>query len=345
MFLKKITDNHSIDISIWSAVIFGSVVILLLFFKEGDIGFPLEDILLAAIALYIAIRTFSSIDQVDKLGKMDGNVLDNEKYVTSIAELINEFKGSDNISLAESLFLSIEKNLKEGSKTASEFADTLQHMIDLIVLFPAVFKKSNSEKDSEEIGYNDRMKKILEQVDNRHNKFLLSVNKGSLIQISEAIKLFKAVDSYQKKISEKEFNVNADLLLVKGPMLKNPVTRTIYHNYLGLVFHKKALNLIKGEVADTLSIEGVTEIFQKNKEGKFDQTIKENVIMYLLYADEEFNKAVVASEEDVMWSGFINFNKARVLFLCFSDIHYNIEPSLIKKSSLHPTHFLQILLW
>jgi len=305
LFFNKLKHTYKTDFYIWT--ILAIVITSIVFYTKED-KFPLQDIAIALIALYIALRTFSSIDQVDKLGKMDGNVLDNERYITSIVELTNEFKESDNIQLANNLFKSIENRLRSDSKTASDFADTLQHMIDLIVLFPAVF---NSKENNNSINYDARMEFILELVKERHERFLLSVNKGSLIQISEAIKLFKAVNNYQKKVSKKDFNVNSDLLLVRGAMLKNPVTRTIYHNYLGLVFHKKALNLINIKEKDTLSINAIKEIVN----GDFDASTKENIVVYLNYANEQFNKAILASKEDIMWSGFINFNKARSLFL------------------------------
>ena len=269
-----------------------------------------EDFSIALIALYIAIKTYMSITQIDKLGKMDGNVLDNKDYVTPIGELVIEFKEKDGPKLSEKLFESARKHLEKGSRTAGDFADSLQYLVDLIVLFPAIF---NSQDDKIGNGYGDNLEKITKQVDRQYKKFSKSLSRGNLIQISEVISLFKAVTDYQKQVNNDDFNMNSNLLRVRGSMLNNPVAKTVYHNYLGLVFHKKAINLLRkdGGQLDTLSICGVF----KTSNLKLECSEKDEIIEYLEYADEQFDKAIQASKDDIMWSGFINFNKARVLFL------------------------------
>jgi hypothetical protein len=278
----------------------------LLSFTISTVGFCI-----ALLALFIAVRTYTSIDSVNNISKMEGNILDNENYVTSLPELINQFKSKDEKTLDKELFDSVEYKLKKESGTAVLFADTLQYMIDLIVLFPAVFNASDTDKKL----YKKRMDKILIEVD-RQRDILHSVSKGNSIQITETIKLFKAVVSYQNFVADGNFNIHADLLHVRGPILRNPVTKTIYHNYLGLYYNKKGMHLLReslnmGDI-DILSLNGLS-LVQKGI-GSISPSIIEDVTMYLKSACDQFDRALHISSEDVMWPGFINYNKARTLY-------------------------------
>ncbi|WP_241764467.1 MULTISPECIES: hypothetical protein [unclassified Pseudoalteromonas] len=159
------------------------------------------------------------------------------------------------------------------------------------------------------------MDTILSEVD-RRCEILHSVSKGNSIQITETIKLFKAVVSYQSFVADDNFNIHADLLHVRGPILRNPVTKTIYHNYLGLYYNKKGMHLLRESLnmnsVDILSIDGL-ELAKKNI-NTIEPSILEEVSMYLKSAAEQFDKALKVSSEDVMWPGFINYNKARTVY-------------------------------
>ena len=283
--------------------------------KEGKdlLSFTISTVsfCIAVLALFITVRTYTSIDSVNNISKMEGNILDNENYVTSLPELINQFKSQNENTLEKEIFDSIEHKLKKESETAVLFADTLQYVIDLIVLFPAVFNASETNK----VLYKKRMDTILSEVD-RRCEILHSVSKGNSIQITETIKLFKAVVSYQSFVADDNFNIHADLLHVRGPILRNPVTKTIYHNYLGLYYNKKGMHLLRESLnmnsVDILSIDGL-ELAQKNI-NTIEPSILEEVSMYLKSAAEQFDKALKVSSEDVMWPGFINYNKARTVY-------------------------------
>ncbi|MEW9798601.1 hypothetical protein [Alteromonas sp. CYL-A6] len=266
---------------------------------------------IAVLALFIAVRTYTSIDSVNNISKMEGNILDNEHYVTSLPELINHYQAKDEKTLENALFESMESKLKYESDTAVMFADTLQYLIDLIVLFPAVFNASDTDKGR----YKKRMDKILLTIDKQRDA-LHAVSKGNAIQITESIKLFKAVVAYQRFVADGDFNIHADLLHVRGPILRNPVTRTIYHNYLGLYYNKKGMHLIRDGLnmgnTDILSLEGLD--FVNSKADELRPSVKEDTILYLNTACEHFDRALSISSEDVMWPGFINFNKARTLY-------------------------------
>jgi hypothetical protein len=275
-------------------------------FTISIVGFSI-----ALLALFIAVRTYLSIDSVDNMGKMDGNILDNENYVTSAAELILEYQDKNEKALEKKMFETIKRKLNKESNTAAQFADTLQYMIDLIIFFPAVF----NAKETDKAKYDTEMEKIIKMAEKKHD-IIKYISKGNSIQIKETIKLFKGVTSYQKQVAGNNFNIYADLLHVRGPILRNPVTKTIYHNYIGLYYNKKGMNLLRKELGtgreDLLSI----PVF-KSAEEKFPgikDASREDMKMYLEAACEHFDKALSISAEDVAWPGFINYNKARTLY-------------------------------
>jgi len=303
-------------ITIFLLVLFsGCLAIWVYYLKEGKdlLNFTISIVgfCIALLALFIAVRTYTSIDSVNNISKMDGNILDNERYVTSLPELISQYKSKNEKGLDEELFESIEQKLKRDSNTAVLFADTLQYLIDLIILFPAVFNAADTDKKR----YKKRMDRILKNID-RQRDILQSISKGNSIQITETIKLFKAVVSYQSFVANGNFNIHADLLHVRGPILRNPVTKTIYHNYLGLYYNKQGLHLLKESLSigsrDILSIDGLD--FVRSNIDSCSPSVVEEVVMYLRSACEQFDRALEISSEDVMWPGFIKYNKARTLY-------------------------------
>lgn len=303
-------------ITIFLLVLFsGCLAIWVYYLREGKdlLNFTISIVgfCIALLALFIAVRTYTSIDSVNNISKMDGNILDNERYVTSLPELISQYKSKNEKDLDERLFESIERKLKRDSNTAVLFADTLQYLIDLIVLFPAVFNAADTDKKR----YKKRMDKILKDIDKQRD-ILQSISKGNSIQIIETIKLFKAVVSYQSFVANGNFNIHADLLHVRGPILRNPVTKTIYHNYLGLYYNKKGMHLLKESLSmgarDILSIDGLD--FVRSNIDSLSPSVIEELLMYLRSACEQFDRALKISCEDVMWPGFINYNKARTLY-------------------------------
>jgi len=46
---------------------------------------------ISLVALFIALQTYISIDSVNNITKMEGNILDNEHYVTSMPEFIETY--------------------------------------------------------------------------------------------------------------------------------------------------------------------------------------------------------------------------------------------------------------
>lgn len=267
--------------------------------------------LVAFLALYIAVATYASIDSVDAISKMEGNILDNENYVTSVPELIQSFNVNSGKALEDELFRNMEIKLLKYSGTTIKFADTLQYLVDLVVLFPAALNAFETDRKT----YAERMDASVKLLD-RKAKALLAITQGNSIQIKETIKLFKGVVSYQSHVADGSFNVNADLLLVRGSILRNPVTKTVFHNYLGLYYNKKAMHLIRTSLAldamDLLSLQGIRIL--RKLHTKVPPDTREKILMYLDTACVEFTKAMTACGDDLMWPGFIRYNQGRTEF-------------------------------
>ncbi|MEI3602759.1 hypothetical protein SPD79_12615 [Oceanobacillus sp. SE10311] len=107
------------------------------------------------------------------------------------------------------------------------------------------------------------------------------------------------------------------LLSVRGSMLKNAVTKTVYYNYLGLFYNKKAMKLIREmlDIAeyDLLSIQSLRTLHKYPKESLDERNI-ELLSIYLDEALKSFRQAIESSESDMMWEGFIKYNQARTLY-------------------------------
>lgn len=262
--------------------------------------------LISLVALFVALQTYLSIDSVNNITKMDGNILDNENYVTSIPEFVDKYKEAEREELCRHIFSEIKQNLKKNSNTAVNFADTIQSMIDILVLLPALDMKSElKNKDSRK-----DIQWILSQVEKRSEE-IQSISKGSSIQIREAVKLFLSVYEYQHSVENKRMLGSSGLLKVRAAMIRNPVSSTVYYNYLGLYYRKCAVQVIdSGDKADVPSLRS----WCKKRESLAGSEM-ERLRRYLNNSINAFQKAWSYSSEDPMWRGYILFNQARVAFI------------------------------
>jgi hypothetical protein len=145
---------------------------------------------------------------------------------------------------------------------------------------------------------------------------LLAISTGNLTLIDETVKLINCVIHYQKLIHTNDYKIAATLLEVRGTMLRNAVTQTVYYNYLGLFYNKKAMNIIRRyqglENADFFDILVLRKVIRKIKALENEEA--ELFTMYLLESKKAFQKALDNSKDDVMWNGFIKYNDARSTF-------------------------------
>ncbi|MEK3992235.1 hypothetical protein [Robertmurraya sp. FSL R5-0851] len=268
-------------------------------------------LVISFIAFIIAMKTYISIDSVNVISQMEGNVLENENYVASLTSLLKEYNMEDSKQVGAKIFRSLTTRFSKESKTAIEFASNLQYFIDLIVFFPSLFQSSDENKEENV----KNMEKILQLIDKR-KEALLSISTGNMILIEETVKLIKYVISYQQLIHSKEYNVTSSLLEVRGTMLKNSVTQTVYYNYLGLFYNKKAMYVLRKRLGyeneDFFEIDILKDIHQRIHTLEGEEI--ELYTMYLIESKKAFQKALESCKEDVMWEGFIKYNDARSTF-------------------------------
>lgn len=258
-------------------------------------------------AFYISLRTFISIDGVNLISRMEGNILENEYYVTDIVDILNQYDDKDADKLQEKILNKITLKLKDDSKTAIKFADTLQYMIDVIIFFPAILhtEKSDSKKLSK------KMQSIIDIAEHKIKMFH-DISSGNIILLKESLNLFKGVITFQEFDNHNKYAFYSDLLKVRGSLLRNPVTKTVYHDYMGLYYHKKGMSKLLGaETPDQFSLEGIMKITEKIiilNNSKSSKAELEIITEYLEHALEQFNLALNNCKKDFMWPSFINFN-------------------------------------
>ncbi|WP_409252116.1 hypothetical protein V1502_18785 [Bacillus sp. SCS-153A] len=271
----------------------------------ADLTTAVLGLVVALWAFVISMMTYSSIDSVNVITKMEGNVLENENYVTSFTSLLREYNKKNSIEASAAIFNNLEKTFTKESKTAVEFANNLQYFIDVIVFFPYLF---HSDKDSNI----EKMNKLMNIIEKKKEGFL-SISGGNLTLIDETVKLIKSIINYQKLTHTPEKLVTSTLLDVRGTMLKNSVTQTVYYNYLGLFYNKKANLILRKKYGlmdvDFFSLTGLLEVKEKIK--LLTDEERELFTLYLQEAKKSFKKAADNGNKDVMWEGFIKFNDAR----------------------------------
>ncbi|WP_417665691.1 hypothetical protein [Pseudidiomarina sp.] len=238
----KISRKQSLYItSVLIALVLGFALAVWLFQTKSQVDITAFTVavlsgVISLVALFIALQTYISIDSVNNITKMEGNILDNEYYVTSIPEFIETYPHATESSLREAILRELKLKLKSHSRTAVDFADTLQAMIDILVLFPAMGLSKNAEAAA-------AIKSLVADMKNKAADFQ-AISKGNSIQIQQAVRLFEAVCEYQGLASSGDGALNKrvsqtnGLLKVRGPVLRNPVSATVYHNYLGLYYRK-----------------------------------------------------------------------------------------------------------
>lgn len=276
-----------------------------------DFSITLISIVVSILAFHFALKTYVSIDSVNAINKMQGNVLENPDYVTSIPSLMKKYSQASATDVSKAIYGDLTVLYKKQSKSAIEFANNLQYFIDLIVFFPSLFTDSNANHKENA----KKMDEILKLIDKRL-KSLMSISTGNLLLVEETIQLLKYVMKYQKLVNTENNNIPASILEIRGSLLKNPVSKTIYNNYLGLYYRQKAMDIISKELnlstKDLLEITSLEEI-RENISG-INSESRQIAIMYLEEAQQAFDHALESSAEDIMWIGFVSFNRARADF-------------------------------
>ena len=296
-----------LNIAFVTIIILGSFVIgkYIEVDNSNELIIAFVSFVVAVIALYISLRTFYSIDEVNAISRMDGNVMENPRYRPNILKEVFCFPQSEFSDTCKALIEHMEDLFREKNKqSGAHLADNVQEVANMLVLIPYFINTKNHEESSIQ---RNRITSLLNTINNKVENFK-EISDGSCKLLEETVNLIDAVFAYQK------WNTNEDdktvkLLEIRGSIFVNPVTSILYYDYLGLYFLRRAKEtLSKIQATPTLS-----EFFNSARESSH-----EDKAMALVYCDKAvnaFKHAIDNTGDDMIWSAYICFNIARTEYL------------------------------
>lgn len=253
----------------------------------------------AFLALYISLRTFYSIDEVNAISRMDGNVMENTRYRPNILRAVFRFPQSDFKVTSEALMDYMEGLFHNKNKqSGAHLADNVQEVADLLVLIP-YFIKDNSAVQL------DRVTRLLVLIKSKVENFK-EISDGSCKLLEETVSLIDSVFAYQKYTTRK--SDPSKLLEIRGSLFINPVTSILYYDYLGLYYLRCATHLLTNQTSPSLR-----EIINCTK--KCNDEDKSLALVYCDKASEAFKYAKENIGDDIIWTGYVCFNLARAEYL------------------------------
>jgi hypothetical protein len=276
----------------------------------------LLSLVVAVFAFVVAFYTFESIDSVKKISSMEGNVLNNQHYGIQSAELIDRFFDlQTKDDFAGKLLGDLKVELTRKGMTCMQFTDALQMVVDHILWFAYL---ERSEKNRQKI------EELFDIIDKEYNR-IDAISNGTQHLIIENIKLIKYVTKYQfgyempvtlKKTDNPKENDQGKLINIRGTMLGNPVTRTVYYDYLGLQHLRNARRRIrkKAEISKDIRpyLELNAENIRKIRSTSFTENDYEFIDLCLRESQKSFSNALKTCEEDILWRAYILGNICRV---------------------------------
>ena len=272
-------------------------------------GIGLVSLLISVVALIFSVITYVSIDAVNALSSMEGNVLCNENYNAEYMLLVDQYDDCQTqLALQEKLFSDIDSYLKKHNKTCMLFTDFLQYFLDRLLWLAYV--------DTKREDYRVAVMDIIGKIEKKYNEFN-AISNGNQYVLREHIKLIKNILNYQSVSHEgEELDANGKMLNIRGRMLMNGVSKTVYYDYLGLEYHKKALQKIR-EITGYTDEEFLSHNMETISHFPYTEEDRKEINLYLRQAQLAFEQAAVSSENDVLWKGYISFNRARIDLLSY----------------------------
>lgn len=254
----------------------------------------------ALLALYISLRTFYSIDEVNAISRMDGNVMENPRYRPNILRAVFRFPQGDFLETSEALMNYMEGLFHDKSKhSGAHLADNVLEVADLLVLIP-YFVKDNSAIQLNRVS--DLLDIIRYKVDN-----FKEISDGSCKLLEETVSLIESVFAYQR-MNDSRKSDPSKLLEIRGSIFINPVTSILYYDYLGLYFLRCATYLLTNQISPSL-----LEIINGASMCKDDD--KSLALVYCNKASDAFRRAKDNIGDDMIWTGYVCFNLARAEYL------------------------------
>ncbi len=266
--------------------------------------------IVSVVALLIALKTFFSIDSVNSITSMDGNVLENEHYSVSYPAAIHALSEAKDQEAFTNIVLSRMDFDRKPTHSCIEYADWLQKIIDNLVWLAYVDLNSDTYKK----GW-DKLNKGINRELTKYN----SLSNCIQYVLQEHIKMIETVMTYIKWSNEQEEEDLSKVSIledVRGGIIENPVSRTVYYDYLGLNYHKKARSLIMKQLNNKLK-EGTRDFYKALNNLDFDEAKESTkaINAMLIRSLSAFDIASKSSVNDLLWDGYIKYNKVRVEIL------------------------------
>lgn len=252
------------------------------------------------VAFVFSMITYFSIDAVNSVTAMEGNVLENENYAIAYEEMIDNFINEpDQKAFSEKVFKIVRCPRK--TKSCIIFADYLQNIIDHIILFAYVDLNDNDIRKE-----CDKLVKTIED----ETKYYKKLSNGIKYQLDENVKLIAYILDYQKARSKKQDWEFSKMENIRGNMLKNPISKILYYDYLGLDYRRKA-----GKILSTCQYtkgEFESESMRAIMKYEYSEDDMKHFNCLIERADMCFVKAQEIARENILWEGYISYNKVRI---------------------------------
>ena len=288
--------------------------------------------IISVVALIYAMITYYSIDRVQSMNSMEGNVLCNPNYSVAYPENIQQFeKCKDEIEFGDVLF---EILFYKKPTTCQEYAQGIQCIIDNLTWI-AWAKHDDS--------FYQRCDKMMKKLYDDKKRFS-HVNSGLNLLIEENIKLIDTVIHYQNHRIANDTAL-CPMENIRGKILENPLARLTFHNYLGLEYMKRARDLLG--INNLFSYDGLREARMKFKSGEINQ-IRGYYFALLEIAEKSFSSAAEIANEDLVWNGYISYNYARarlMQYICNPEPAGYSEMEQILKTVLKKRENILFIIW
>ena len=254
-------------------------------------------------ALLFAIVTYYSIDSVDKISAMDGNALENEEYSIAYHEEIIKYAPARDADEFTGLLLDGAMP-DESYSTCIEYADHLQRVVDSLVWFAYV---TNDQ------GTNERIRVLCRKLRAPFEGAFTDMSSGVCNLLSENLKLIEAVLGYQR-VRNGANTMLSSLEDVRGGVLKNPVSKTVYYDYLGLHYRRLASQVMNPGLDGDEFSEGN---MRKAADGNRDEDTSRHCEILSDRARWCFMQAEKVSGDNLLWISYISYNMMRVRIMIY----------------------------
>lgn len=268
---------------------------------NSEIIIAFISLVVAVVALIISLMTFFSIDEVNAISRMDGNVMENPRYQPNILRAVFRFPQTD-MAEASNRIMKYMENLFKNKNTNSgvHLADNVQEVADLMVLVPFFIHTTHQQTSAIHI---ERVSKLISTI-KRKVKDFKDISDSSCKLLDETVSLIDAIFAYQNMKSEEDSGPSK-LLEIRGSIFINPVLCILYNNYLGLYFLRLARDVM------TKGARGLSLREEINCACGCNAEEKSKALVYCSKATNSFLQAKNYIDDDLIWNAFVCFNLSR----------------------------------